>query len=196
MTRTRELDPQWATLRAVQQSQKQVGYSDEARAHHVLDGVSAGGDDLVIGEDERKLAARYVERVALNDDDLSDLLQAFGLADYKEAPDTPQLVVASTHAAKPERQPRVVYDGLDWNWQNRALCRGEDVNLFFNVDGERGLEKVHREAKARQICNACPVTTECVDFATRTFQVGIWGGVDEEQRKAERRRQLRRENAA
>jgi WhiB family redox-sensing transcriptional regulator len=37
---------------------------------------------------------------------------------------------------------------------------------------------------AKAICAACRVLTECRDYALRTRQpFGVWGGLDEEQRR-------------
>jgi WhiB family transcriptional regulator, redox-sensing transcriptional regulator len=83
-----------------------------------------------------------------------------------------------------------------WGWQERASCRGEDVVLFFGPDGERQPERDIRERKARQICAACPVRAECLTYAvSRPEKYGIWGGLNEDERAAERRRRMRRANA-
>ena len=47
-------------------------------------------------------------------------------------------------------------------------------------------------AKAKEVCGECPVSTQCLEYALETNQdSGIWGGLDEEQRRA-----IRRQNAA
>ncbi len=89
----------------------------------------------------------------------------------------------------------------DWElgWQYRAACRGEDSNMFFAPNYfERKEEKEAREAKAKAICATCPVRAECLDYALRTREPhGIWGGLNEAERKAmirerERHRSARR----
>jgi len=71
-----------------------------------------------------------------------------------------------------------------WDWQQRGLCREVDSEVFFYEDQERGDNKADRIAKARAICNACPVTKECFDFSIRTSQShGMWGGLTEDERR-------------
>jgi WhiB family redox-sensing transcriptional regulator len=83
-----------------------------------------------------------------------------------------------------------------WGWQEDAACRDEDMVLFFGVDGERQPEREIREAKARAVCMRCPVRTECLDYAvSRPEKYGYWA-MNEDERHAERRRRLRRANAA
>jgi WhiB family redox-sensing transcriptional regulator len=79
-----------------------------------------------------------------------------------------------------------------WRWVDRAACRGEDLVLFFGPDGERQPEREIRERKAKQICMACPVRVDCLDYAVSQHEYGMWGGLNEDERTAERRRQMRR----
>lgn len=37
---------------------------------------------------------------------------------------------------------------------------------------------------ARQICACCPVRRDCAKYATEADEFGIWGGQDQEQRRA------------
>jgi len=82
----------------------------------------------------------------------------------------------------------VAEPAMDWHmgWQYRAACRGEDSNLFFAPNYfERKEEKDGREVKARAICSRCPVRAECLDYALRVREPhGIWGGLNEAERKA------------
>jgi WhiB family transcriptional regulator, redox-sensing transcriptional regulator len=81
----------------------------------------------------------------------------------------------------------------DWGWQNNAKCRGEDLVLFFGPEGERQPERETREEKAKQVCQGCPVRTACLDYAvSRPEKHGLYGGLNEDERAAERRRRLRR----
>jgi WhiB family transcriptional regulator, redox-sensing transcriptional regulator len=85
----------------------------------------------------------------------------------------------------------------NWGWQDAAACRGEDLLLFFGPDGERQPEREIRERKAKEICAACPVRLECLNYAvSRPEKYGTWGGLNEDERSAERRRRMRRANAA
>lgn len=78
----------------------------------------------------------------------------------------------------------------DYSWRSLAVCRGTDPDLFFPV-GTTGNALV-QIARAKDVCFECPVRIECLDYAIATNQdSGIWGGLDEEQRRA-----IRRQNAA
>jgi WhiB family redox-sensing transcriptional regulator len=75
-------------------------------------------------------------------------------------------------------------------WRVDSACRDVDPRIFFPV-GTSGLAaEVANEAKA--VCAVCPVAQECLIFAVTTNQeYGVWGGLDEEERR-EVRRQWRR----
>jgi WhiB family transcriptional regulator, redox-sensing transcriptional regulator len=79
-----------------------------------------------------------------------------------------------------------------WGWADSAACRGEDLNLFFGLDGERGPERERRERKAKRICAGCPVRPDCLEYAvSRPEKYGTWGNLNEDERASERRRRLR-----
>ena len=84
----------------------------------------------------------------------------------------------------------------DWQmgWQYRGACRGEDSNLFFAPNYfERKEEKDRREARAKAICARCSVRVECLEYALRTREPhGIWGGLNEAERKILLRERERR----
>jgi len=61
---------------------------------------------------------------------------------------------------------------------DKALCREVDYELFFPDGGGNS-------SKARQVCNRCEVTTQCLDFALGfPNMIGIWGGTTERQRRS------------
>ncbi|HEY7400911.1 MAG TPA: WhiB family transcriptional regulator [Actinomycetota bacterium] len=76
----------------------------------------------------------------------------------------------------------------DWSygWQQRAACRGEDSSWFFAPNYfEKRHEKLEREAKAKAVCARCPVRPECLEYALRIREPhGIWGGLNEMERRA------------
>jgi WhiB family redox-sensing transcriptional regulator len=74
-------------------------------------------------------------------------------------------------------------------WHSRGLCVGEDPKVFFPSYGNPGTQ-------ARQVCAACPVRGECLDYATAADELGIWGGLDQQERRNLKRRQQRRSAAA
>jgi WhiB family redox-sensing transcriptional regulator len=93
--------------------------------------------------------------------------------------------------------PRVQITATALDWMDAAECRGEDLILFFGIDGERQPEREIRERKAKAVCMRCPVRAECLDYAvSRPEKSGLWGGLNEDERAMERRRRQRRANAA
>lgn len=76
------------------------------------------------------------------------------------------------------------------NWREYAKCRDEDSELFFPV-GTRG-PALRQAEDAKSVCRVCPVQEQCAQWALDSGQEhGIWGGLDEEQRRALARRQAR-----
>jgi WhiB family redox-sensing transcriptional regulator len=76
------------------------------------------------------------------------------------------------------------------DWQQYGLCRGMDQATFYGSEDRANKARHHPNltvdevARARRICNACPVQMECLDFAIRTREeFGIWGGSTAGQRK-------------
>lgn len=50
---------------------------------------------------------------------------------------------------------------------------------------ERKDEKLEREQRAKAICATCSVRSDCLDYALQIReQHGIWGGLNESERKA------------
>jgi len=93
------------------------------------------------------------------------------------------------------RRQTVLLPRPNWGWQDRAACKGADVVLFFGPDGERQPERDIRERKAKALCGACTVKMDCLGYAvSRPEKYGTWGGLNEDERSAERRRRMRRAN--
>lgn len=77
------------------------------------------------------------------------------------------------------------------NWRDHAACRTEDPELFFPV-GSSGPALVQAE-RAKKICRDCPVKDPCLEWAMAHGQeTGVWGGTDEDERRALKRRAARR----
>ena len=90
-----------------------------------------------------------------------------------------------------ERRFRHTPEGM-W-WVERGRCIGEDPELFFPVGTSE--EALRQAILAKQICLACPVRTDCLEWSLVTCQdAGVWGGLDEEERREIRR--ARRRSAA
>ncbi len=71
-------------------------------------------------------------------------------------------------------------------WRQRSACRDEDPELFFPVGTTGPALRQLEEAKA--VCRRCLVIRECLNWALETGQdAGVWGGLDEDERRALRR---------
>ncbi|GAA1838820.1 hypothetical protein GCM10009772_15660 [Pseudonocardia alni subsp. carboxydivorans] len=69
---------------------------------------------------------------------------------------------------------------------NDLPCRDEDPELFF-VTGP-GAASAHQLAEAKAVCRLCPAAAACLEWALSTGQdFGVWGGLDEDERRALRR---------
>lgn len=67
-------------------------------------------------------------------------------------------------------------------WRLEAACRDLDTAIFF-PDTDDGI------ARAKAVCASCPVREACREFALVTRQDdGVWGGLDENERRRVRRR--------
>lgn len=75
------------------------------------------------------------------------------------------------------RQPSGADQSVSWAWQLVAACRGLPAAVFYPPDNERGQRRRRRELRAKQVCAACPVITDCLRHAVRWPETeGIWGG--------------------
>ena len=83
-----------------------------------------------------------------------------------------------------EQQTETTIGGL--LWQESAACRGPLGNVFFPpTTTERKREKLAREARAKEICAACPVMRPCREYALEIREPhGVWGGLSEQERRA------------
>ena len=74
----------------------------------------------------------------------------------------------------------------DDHWQAKAACRGPQATVFFPPSHfERKDEKAEREARAKAICAGCSVRQPCLAYAVKIREPhGIWGGMNEAERRA------------
>lgn len=80
----------------------------------------------------------------------------------------------------------------NWGWTDRASCQGEDLVLFFGPDGEKAVQAIVREQRAIAFCERyCRVRQACLDWALALGETGVWGGTNDDQRKAIKRRKQR-----
>lgn len=71
----------------------------------------------------------------------------------------------------------------DVGWLTLAACRDVDPDLFFPSGTSRASRVQVVEAK--QVCTSCPVRDLCREWALATTEGhGVWGGLDEFERRA------------
>lgn len=68
-------------------------------------------------------------------------------------------------------------------WREQRACAGETA-LFFPDPRLTITRRNEIEAQAKAICARCPVAGPCAAYAfERRIKDGVWGGLDERQRK-------------
>ncbi|MFB6726784.1 WhiB family transcriptional regulator [Kribbella sp. NPDC056345] len=78
------------------------------------------------------------------------------------------------------------------DWRQLSECRDEDPELFFPI-GNTGPAIMQTE-EAKQVCRRCPVRAQCLSWALEAGQDdGIWGGLDEDERRKLKRRNQRQQ---
>lgn len=216
MTRTRERDAQWATLDAHRENTRRgrpVGHNKDATAVLHMPGV----DDTAEALERREAALKITDMAAgqhdcdLGDHDTCDhpdhgrdadlarmALDAFGLDDLTDEAD---LDLAPEPASGPGKGDpnlsRSTFTRPDWRWQDSAVCRGEDLAVFFGRDGESRAERDIREAYAKDLCDMCPARQACLEYAfSKPEKYGVYGGLTEDERKEQRRNWMRRKRTA
>jgi WhiB family redox-sensing transcriptional regulator len=73
--------------------------------------------------------------------------------------------------------PEALAPGFPGSWSQHAICVGEDPEIFFPSYGDPS-------AAARRVCANCPVRIDCLEYAVDADEFGIWGGLDQEQRRS------------
>ncbi|MEV5677252.1 WhiB family transcriptional regulator [Streptomyces sp. NPDC052179] len=64
------------------------------------------------------------------------------------------------------------------HWSSDALCKGEVTELWYLTPGASA-------SYAKSICWRCTVRSECLtDALERGESFGVWGGLDERERRA------------
>jgi WhiB family redox-sensing transcriptional regulator len=88
---------------------------------------------------------------------------------------------------------RFRHDPDEMWWLSDAACIGEDPELFFPIGTSP--PAADQAIRAKAVCHSCPVRSPCLEWSLVTFQdAGVWGGLDEEERRQIRR--LRRRAVA
>lgn len=70
-----------------------------------------------------------------------------------------------------------MFETIEEQWQERALCAQTDPEAFFP-------EKGGSTREAKRICMGCEVRDECLEYAlAHDERFGIWGGLSERERR-------------
>jgi len=64
-----------------------------------------------------------------------------------------------------------------WPDSEQRACKSAEPDLFFPEIGDKRSEK-----QALKICSDCPCRDECLMWALKNDEKGIWGGQTERQR--------------
>jgi WhiB family redox-sensing transcriptional regulator len=82
-------------------------------------------------------------------------------------------------------------DYPDFFSQGTPPCATSDPDAFFPVESEdiksSGRSKYYNEAGAKAVCAECPYMIECLKYAVKNSELGIWGGTNESERRRIRR---------
>jgi len=70
-------------------------------------------------------------------------------------------------------------------WASAAACRGEDPRRWYPGKSTAGI------SAALQVCATCAVRRECVEFAIRHGEPGVWGLCEKDRRRIRRARSRR-----
>jgi WhiB family redox-sensing transcriptional regulator len=74
---------------------------------------------------------------------------------------------------------------------SRGACRQADPELFFPVVVAGSAARQTEAAKA--VCGSCAVRASCLSYALEYMPEGVWGGTTLEERRAARKRSVRRQ---
>lgn len=83
------------------------------------------------------------------------------------------------------------------DWQINAACRGKNTEMFFppadeNESRTPSAAAIAAAVPAKRICFACPVVTDCLNWAIESRQrSGIFGGLTSYERRQLRTRHIR-----
>lgn len=71
-------------------------------------------------------------------------------------------------------------------WARQAACTSAEPQIFFSAAASS-------KTLAKSVCAICTVRAECLEYALAASEdSGIWGGLDEAERRSLRRKRQRR----
>lgn len=78
--------------------------------------------------------------------------------------------------------------GVDW--RDLGLCRNSDEPNLWHAVGRDAQAQADTEF-AKEICGRCPSLLPCRQWAIDRGEEGVWGGLDDDERRAIKRREAR-----
>jgi len=83
----------------------------------------------------------------------------------------------------------IATESVTTEWRDLAACLDSEPSLFFPI-GSTG-PAIDQIVAAKEICAACSVQEECLQYALESNQEsGVWGGYAEDERRRLRKRWL------
>lgn len=79
-----------------------------------------------------------------------------------------------------EEEVASTYMDVDWD---RAACKSLPTDFFYKFE-ERGVSKLIDVDVFRFTCAPCPIWKQCLRYAIRNEDYGVWGGCTTEERRA------------
>jgi hypothetical protein len=76
----------------------------------------------------------------------------------------------------------------DFTEKGDPACVKADVDIFFKDVNEAGYK--HYSEEAKKFCKTCPYVAECLEWALKNNEMGVWGGTTERERRMLKRRNL------
>lgn len=74
-------------------------------------------------------------------------------------------------------------DYVGQGWEHRAMCVGEDPELFFPL--AETMPYASQIGEAKSVCRACPVLADCLRSALcKGWGDGVFGGMTADERRA------------
>jgi hypothetical protein len=65
-------------------------------------------------------------------------------------------------------------DPEDFNWEDFAICRGTDTNMFYEIyESDEQVAKI-----IDAMCLSCPVMAQCLNKGVEGDEWGTWGAVN------------------
>jgi hypothetical protein len=63
-------------------------------------------------------------------------------------------------------------------------CYEMDTDLFMGYDGEPTKDRIFREQDAKNVCSGCSLMVACREWAMTHDERGVWGGTNDDDRRA------------